>query len=624
MVSLQFQNQQDILTQRRRGAEAQRKERNKDMQDRKRQDKQDNRTKIKESLSSIFLFLFYYPAYPAACDPAYPCSSLFSAPLRLCASALKCPIMFLGVLLLCVMSFLGAAEDVTVTAGVNSKKLSPSTPIEVRVTVSGPSGMKVDPSNFLYEGQSIKVETLGQQTQRSTTILNGKKEEKNTEIKNYRFELPGKEEGAYPLGTISVEINGATYNSAPTTYQISKGVVSESGLSFEVNYKAADPLYPGETAKVTYRFYYRSSGIELTKEQLAFFQMPGFRAVGEKQFKTSTTPKGYVQEVTQEFEAIKPGSYEVEESIVEGYGYQLDLFGQPVPLGPKMRATAPGRTIVITAFPKEGQPKGFTGAIGPFQIKAEQLGKSSLRVGDKVVLRIQIAGEDLKNIQLPPLNQQKGFKNIFRMSDIPPVKVDKDAVAQFDVEMRPLVSGKVTIPSISFPYFDKETKSYKTVATDPISLEVLPGPTVEDQKNAQKKIENTSSAQVATQPLFAIETNEIDGCLPLNSWDFSCPFWATPKALYLLPLGILLLFLQYSLQKRGARKETPGQLLVKEIREEPNLEKQLLLLEYALQRQHSSTGLLQRLHEARFSGSTMEKAKAQEWLQAGIKELEQT
>jgi hypothetical protein len=40
------------------------KKRNKDMQDRKRQDKQD-----------IF---FVYPAYPAACDPAYPCSSLFS------------------------------------------------------------------------------------------------------------------------------------------------------------------------------------------------------------------------------------------------------------------------------------------------------------------------------------------------------------------------------------------------------------------------------------------------------------------------------------------------------------------------------------------------------------------
>jgi hypothetical protein len=246
-----------------------------------------------------------------------------------------------------------------------------------------------------------------------------------------------------------------------------------------------------------------------------------------------------------------------------------------------------------------------------------------LRVGDKLVLRIQIAGKDVRNILLPYLNQQKGFKNIFRMSDIPPAKVDREGIAQFDVEMRPLVSGKITIPPISFPYFDRESKTYKTVATEPIALDVLPGPTVEEQKSVQDKEENTKSEQAAAQSLFAMETNVINGCLPLHSWDFSCPFWVTPRALYLLPLGVLLLFLQYSLQKRGARKEKPGQLLAKKIKGEPDFEKQLLLLEHALQKQHSSTGLLQRLHEARFSGGVIEKTRAEELLQAGIKELEQ-
>ncbi len=153
--------------------------------------------------------------------------------------------------------------------------------------------------------------------------------------------------------------------------------------------------------------------------------------------------------------------------------FTTDFFGQRVPREVET-CTVPGKamTVKVLPLPSEGQPAGFSGAVGVFRVQAEAFPRK-VRVGDSVKVTLTIQGEgNLGFFRVPGLEDLKGFRCYGKTEEKEPgaIRVVYDLV--------PVKPDVKAVPSIPFDYFDTTPgkEGYKRVETRPIPLEVLPLP----------------------------------------------------------------------------------------------------------------------------------------------------
>ena len=132
--------------------------------------------------------------------------------------------------------------------------------------------------------------------------------------------------------------------------------------------------------------------------------------------------------------------------------------------------------ITVKPLPEENRPANFNGAVGNFSIEAS-VPNRSLAARDEGTLKVVVKGRG----NLPVINApQVVFPNGFDAFD-PTAKeeVNKTVVPMsgsksFDYIFTPRVPGHYTIPSVSFPYFDPASQSYKTAESSPLDIQVAP------------------------------------------------------------------------------------------------------------------------------------------------------
>lgn len=141
----------------------------------------------------------------------------------------------------------------------------------------------------------------------------------------------------------------------------------------------------------------------------------------------------------------------------------------------KRNIDAPGLTIQVDPLPKK--PAGFSGGVGHFNISA-QLSKTEVRAGDPLTLRIVVGGiGNLKLIKQPVVEFPKDFdKYDPKVTD--KTKLTANGVEGnmvFDYLVVPRNKGKFTIPSVAFTYYDTGANAYKTLHTQPFTVNVGQG-----------------------------------------------------------------------------------------------------------------------------------------------------
>lgn len=132
-------------------------------------------------------------------------------------------------------------------------------------------------------------------------------------------------------------------------------------------------------------------------------------------------------------------------------------------------------TLVVHDLPTEGRPAGFTGAVGDFsiQISAEE---SVIKVGDPLRLKIKIRGEGLlERIERPLISELPDFEVFHVNENLEPGEIDKEEESiTFEQVIRPKNHEINEIPSVPFSFFDTEEGIFRTAASDPVPLKVLP------------------------------------------------------------------------------------------------------------------------------------------------------
>ena len=123
----------------------------------------------------------------------------------------------------------------------------------------------------------------------------------------------------------------------------------------------------------------------------------------------------------------------------------------------------------VRALPSEGQPKGFTGAVGTLKIDAT-LGKNAVQVGESFPFEMRLSGSAVhEGLEAPDLAKLDGFEG-FHVFGKKLAFEDGALVARYDLSaLRP---GALTLPEIALPHFDTATGRYEIARAGPFGLDV--------------------------------------------------------------------------------------------------------------------------------------------------------
>ncbi len=395
------------------------------------------------------------------------------------------------------------AQDVTVQASVDRARVEVGDLIQFTVEVAAAQmGSVSAPQVPTPDGMQLTGSTSS--TSMSVSIVNGAMTTKRTTA--YVFSFRAQRAGTYALGPAQLAHEGKTIRSD----QVRVEVVKRSGRpqtrpapstgrsmgrseirEIEQNlFLQAIPekrvVYVGEQVGVTYKLFTRYDLRNVQYGHVPTFT--GFWAetvfdaqrlnmqrevVDGRAFNTALLKRLALFPTTAGKHALE--QLEVNCEIVAGRRSR-SLFGfDPFDT---QQVTVRSGDIEIEVKPlPAGAPKGFGGAVGQFEMRAEAI-PGTVKAGDPVAVKVVVQGAgNLHAIAEPARPERSGFKFYDPKTNLETRKQGTRISGQktFEYVAIPQKAGQVILPPFTLAYFDPGQGRYKTVRTKSIALHVTPG-----------------------------------------------------------------------------------------------------------------------------------------------------
>ncbi len=458
------------------------------------------------------------------------------------------------------------AQDVKVAVDINQGPIGVNQPVRGTISITHESNATIDNASFKLGKDPLSVEFV-----REVKLVG------NNVLSIYRFESKGMPKGLYVLPAISANVGGTAYKSPMTSYEVqgnggtqytpspsSQSVYGTAtapqpvantnqaaSIKLEAFVDGESKIYPGQRTRLTYKATY-TGHIDLREEVLPLLKPDGLRKIGDIDTKEEQSGELSVLLISQLVEGLQPGTFTYGPSYVEGLAYQETPGGRKVYVNPPIHSKAPPVTVEVLPFPAEIKPASFKGAIGPLAMDVKLTSPSTVNVGDKITLTVDLTGNTLLENVLPPdVCCQPGFSGMFKASDLPPQSVIKGKTKTFIFDLWPLSTEIKEIPPIEYAYFNPDTSKYEILKSEPIPLKVLSGKKTEEvpAESPVKPIEEEKPAEpIPTRPI------EIQTIYPLNCSDLHNLWFGTWNIFGLIPIGAALLLMQTALRDALIRR----------------------------------------------------------------------
>ena len=220
----------------------------------------------------------------------------------------------------------------------------------------------------------------------------------------------------------------------------------------------------------------------------------------------------------------------------------------------KKKIVAPGIDIEVDPLPE--RPAGFSGGVGHFTVSAS-LNKTETKANDPVSVRITVSGTgNLKLVKQPQIELPKDFDKY------EPKVTDKTKLTTagiegsmiYDILIVPRHQGHYDIPPVSLTYFDTTSKTYKTVTSEPLSLDVAKGSgpgTMSDYSGQQ-------DLQELSRDIRYIKTGDVRQ-QGIDEFFFgSVPYWITLAIMALVFITLFVVFRQRAIENANVTKRRAG------------------------------------------------------------------
>ncbi|MBV1923818.1 MAG: BatD family protein [Flavobacteriaceae bacterium] len=331
----------------------------------------------------------------------------------------------------------------------------------------------------------------------SNSYINGKR----SFSKTYSYFLSPKSKGTYTIKQATIEIDGATYKTTPVKITVSNAVnkpkdgnnadfVASENVHLVAEVSNSNP-YLNQAITVIYKLYVShdvsitSSWREVDTPKYADFwsqniDTRGDFKVHEGQYKGEDYR--YVVLRKTVLYPQKTGKLDIEpltlDVPIDVKGNRRDIFGRRLMSRVNKTISAGSRTINVKPLPLEGRPDNFTGAVGNFSFNVTTK-TPTLDANESLELVAKVSGNgNLKLFDLPTINLPSSLE-VYE-----PIRDNKVSIATSGMNgyftetytVVPQFKGTYPIRPISFSYFDVSSKSYKTLSSEEIIINVENGP----------------------------------------------------------------------------------------------------------------------------------------------------
>ena len=389
--------------------------------------------------------------------------------------------------------------------------------------------MNDDGDNFVPP-DFIGFKIIGGPNQSTSYLwVNGRKSFEKT----YSYYLAPTKKGTFIIKQAAIEINGQIYKSNPIKIAVGNAV-SEDEDPYNPYYQQQQqqvPTYAGkdgvqlvaeisnpnpylnEPITVVYKIYvsnrsgvggwqvvnnpkyknFWSQNIDIKQLQIqnAKFKGEDYRYAVLRKTVLYPQQSGKLE--------IEPLTLDVEVEVPSG---QTDMFGRPLMKVGNKKVSAGAKVINVKALPETGKPVGFTGAVGNFTLKVAP-NKIQLKNGESLDLNVTVSGKgNLKLFTLPkPIipSSLEIYDPVHKENITTPITGMVGEISDL-YTIIPQSKGKYPIQGVSFSYFDLASKSYKTLTSKAINIEVLDGVSGSDNTIVDN---TTSKTRITTNSTFA-------------------------------------------------------------------------------------------------------------------------
>lgn len=402
------------------------------------------------------------------------------------------------VLLLSILLWSRLASAQQLTLKVDSSELYANLPFVLHVVAQGfEETPQPTLSKLQIPGCRVTAQGVTPQIANMTQIINGQRTDSRQVTFVYRFLIEAEKAGQFMVPALTAEQSGKKAQTSPARFTV-RAVDGTNEMQLRLTLPER-PLWVGETVEGSLDWYLRPSpgsrsfAVPLfDQEEWVEIESPageprlqGFRAGSKpldlpyEQAKATLDATNYTRfrflfRVTPN----KPGTLQLPPARVVAElqsGYSRDMFGFAVPETRLYQAVAKPTRLEIRPLPLAGRPPSFKNAVGRAFAIEVQAGRTVVRVGDPVELRILLRGKGrLAGLILPELSAMGLPAQHFSAPEEPAAgEVLEDGKGKlFRVSVRLRSTEAREIPALSFTYFDPETGRYETMRSQPIALSV--------------------------------------------------------------------------------------------------------------------------------------------------------
>lgn len=404
-----------------------------------------------------------------------------------------------------------ASAQVTFEAKVSKKKLGMNERMRIDFVMNKDGDNFNPPSfeNFMVVGgpsQSI-----------NNSWINGVR----TYSKTYSYFLAPKKRGKFTIGQSTIEIEGETYKTLPLTIEVTAAIdkpkdpndpnyIASKNIHLVAEVSKTNP-YLNEAITVVYKLYISpNTGVdtwrELDNPRYVDFWSQNIDVKELKLVNSTYDGEDYRYVVLRKVVLYpqKTGKLNIEpltlDIKVRVPTNRRNIFGDRQMQVVHRTVAAGSRTINVKPLPDAGRPLDFSGAVGSFDFKV-LTNKDELKATEALQARVEVSGKgNLKLFDLPKLTLPSSLE-VYEPEHKENVSTNLSGMRgsiSDSYTIVPSYQGKYPIPSVSFSYFDLDSNSYKTIASDELIIDVTEGP-LNTTNNTAIASNNSAAKQPVSQ-----------------------------------------------------------------------------------------------------------------------------
>ena len=401
-------------------------------------------------------------------------------------------------ILLIGITFLANGQDVAFTASINNNPTLQGEKIRIEFSINA-KGKDFRGPNFkdfrILSGPNPS-------TSSSYSFVNGKSQNQTTTT--YSYVLIAQKLGSLTIGSATINSKGKQYKSNPITIKIIKNNIQKSNQNKTPSSRKSinkeqlflnatankRKIYQGEQILVTYKLFTR---VDLASTDLK--NNPALNGFWTEDIKVNNKFRreiidGIPYNVATIKKALltaqKSGKLQVDPMEIRTQVRVQNKNNRRDPFDPfnmfnqysTIEEVISSKPITITVEPlPTPKPTYFYGGVGDLRMDVE-VNNKTIKANEAINFKITISGSG-NLVLLEPFDI--AFPPDFEIYD--PKIIDKtfsakthtDGKKTFEYLLIPRFEGSYKIPAISYTYFHPKSKSYKTIRSDEIPINVLKG-----------------------------------------------------------------------------------------------------------------------------------------------------